>query len=86
MLTVTRLDRLGRSTGALLNTLATIAAKQAGFRSLGDTWADTSTSDGRLMLTVLGSLVERVRQPLLPWRGDPFFPRTCSQPRPSVCW
>ncbi len=34
---VTRLDRLARSTRDLLNTLATIAGKQAGFRSLGDT-------------------------------------------------
>ena len=56
--TVTRLDRLARSTRDLLNTLATITAKEAGFRSLGDTWADTTTSHGRLMLTVLGGLAE----------------------------
>ncbi len=36
VVTVTRLDRLARSTRDLLNTLATITAKQAGFRSLGD--------------------------------------------------
>ena len=47
-----------RSTRDLLNTLATITAKKAGFRSLGDTWADTTTSHGRLMLTVLGGLAE----------------------------
>ena len=57
-MTVTRLDRPARSTRDLLNTLATIAAKEAGFRSLGDTWADTTTSHGRLMLTVLGGLEE----------------------------
>src|SRR5271165_2019044 len=51
---VTRLDRLARSTRDLLNTLAAITAKKAGFKSLGDTWADTTTSHGRLMLTVLG--------------------------------
>jgi DNA invertase Pin-like site-specific DNA recombinase len=56
VLTVTRLDRLTRSTRNLLNTLAAITAKKAGFRSLGDTWADTTTSHGRLMLTVLGGL------------------------------
>jgi hypothetical protein len=39
---VTRLDRLARSTRDLLNTLAAIAGKGAGFRSLGDTWADTT--------------------------------------------
>ena len=56
--TVTQLDRLARSTRDLLNTLAVITAKQAGFKSLGDTWADTTTSHGRLMLTVLGGLTE----------------------------
>ena len=58
VLTVTRLDRLARSTRDLLNTLATITGKKAGFRSLGDAWADTTTSHGRLMLTVLGGLAE----------------------------
>src|ERR1700687_2552173 len=58
VLTVTRLDRLARSTRDLLNTLAAITAKKAGFKSIGDTWADTTTSHGRLMLTVLGGLAE----------------------------
>jgi DNA invertase Pin-like site-specific DNA recombinase len=58
VLTVTRLDRLARSTRDLLNTLAAITAKTAGFKSLGDAWADTTTSHGRLMLTVLGGLAE----------------------------
>jgi DNA invertase Pin-like site-specific DNA recombinase len=58
VLTVTRLDRLARSTRDLLNTLAAIAGKKAGFKSLADTWADTTISHGRLMLTVLGGLAE----------------------------
>jgi DNA invertase Pin-like site-specific DNA recombinase len=58
VLMVTRLDRLARSTRDLLNTLAAIADKGAGFRSLGDTWADTTTAHRRLMLTVLGGLAE----------------------------
>ena len=58
VLMVTRLDRLARSTRDLLNTLATIAEHGAGFRSLGDAWADTTTAHGRLMLTVLGGLAE----------------------------
>src|ERR1700731_3850886 len=61
VLMVTRLDRLARSTRDLLNVLATITAKKAGFRSLGDTWADTTTSHGRLMLTVLGGFAEYER-------------------------
>ena len=59
---VTRLDRLARSTRDLLNTLAAIADKQAGFRSLNDTWADTTTPHRRLMLTVLGGLAEFERE------------------------
>lgn len=62
VLMVTRLDRLARSTRDLLNTLAQIADKGAGFRSLGDAWADTTTAHGRLMLTVLGGLAEFERE------------------------
>jgi DNA invertase Pin-like site-specific DNA recombinase len=62
VLLVTRLDRLARSTRDLLNTLAAIAERKAGFRSLGDTWADTTTAHGRLMLTVLGGLAEFERE------------------------
>ncbi|MBN8995868.1 MAG: recombinase family protein [Rhizobiales bacterium] len=58
LLVVTRLDRLARSTRDLLNTLDTVAEKGAGFRSLKDAWADTTTAHGRLMLTVLGGLAE----------------------------
>jgi DNA invertase Pin-like site-specific DNA recombinase len=36
--------------------------KGAGFRSLGDTWADTTTAQGHLMLTVLGGLAEFERE------------------------
>ena len=59
---VTRLDRLARSTRDLLNTLATITDRGAGFRSLSDVWADTATAHGRLMLTVLGGLAEFERE------------------------
>jgi DNA invertase Pin-like site-specific DNA recombinase len=62
VLVVTRLDRLARSTRDLLNTLDAIAKARAGFRSLADTWADTTTPHGRLMLTVLGGLAEFERE------------------------
>jgi DNA invertase Pin-like site-specific DNA recombinase len=62
VLMVTRLDRLARSTRDLLNTLDDIAKRGAGFRSLADTWADTTTPHGRLMLTVLGGLAEFERE------------------------
>ena len=58
VLMVTRLNRLARSTRDLLNALAAITGSMAGFRSLGDAWADTTMAHGRLMLTVLGGLAE----------------------------
>jgi DNA invertase Pin-like site-specific DNA recombinase len=70
VLTVTRLDRLARSTRDLLNTLATIAAKGAGFRSLHDIWADTTTAHGRLMLIVLGGLAEFERESIRARTGE----------------
>jgi len=58
VLVVTRLDRLARSTRDLLNIIDAIAKAGAGFKSLADAWADTTTPHGRLMLTVLGGLAE----------------------------
>jgi DNA invertase Pin-like site-specific DNA recombinase len=64
-LLVTKLDRLARSTRDLLNSLAAVTERGAGFRSLGDGWADTSTADGKLMVTVLGGLAEFERHLIL---------------------
>ena len=64
-LVVCKLDRLARSTRDLLNTLAAIGDKGATFKSLGDSWADTTTPHGRLMLTVLGGLAEFERHLIL---------------------
>ncbi len=55
---VARLDRLARSTRDLLNTIALIAEAGAEFRSIADSWCDTTTPHGKLMLTVLGGLAE----------------------------
>jgi DNA invertase Pin-like site-specific DNA recombinase len=62
VLVVTRLDRLARSTRDLLNVIAAVADRGAGFKSLKDVWADTTTPHGRLMLTVLGGLAEFERE------------------------
>jgi DNA invertase Pin-like site-specific DNA recombinase len=43
VLVVTRLDRLARSTRDLLNVMASVTDRGAGFRSLKDTWANTTT-------------------------------------------
>jgi DNA invertase Pin-like site-specific DNA recombinase len=62
VMVVTRLDRLARSTRDLLNILGSASDKGAGFKSLRDTWADTTTPHGRLILTVLGGLAEFERE------------------------
>jgi DNA invertase Pin-like site-specific DNA recombinase len=64
-LLVCRLDRLARSTRDLLNTLATITDKGAGFRSLADPMLSTNSPHGKLILAVLGALAEFERSMIL---------------------
>src|SRR5262249_7991055 len=54
----------------LLNILDTLGKAGAGFKSLGDAWADTTTPHGRLMLTVLGGLAEFERSLILARTSD----------------
>jgi DNA invertase Pin-like site-specific DNA recombinase len=70
VLLVTRLDRLARSTRDLLNVLAAVGERGAGFKSLKDAWADTTTAHGRLMLTVLGGLAEFERELIMARTGE----------------
>ncbi|MCC3256347.1 recombinase family protein [Xanthomonas campestris] len=58
IVTVTRLDRLARSTRDLLDIAEQLAAKGAGLRSLGEPWADTTTPAGRMVLTVFAGIAE----------------------------
>jgi DNA invertase Pin-like site-specific DNA recombinase/predicted nucleotidyltransferase len=57
-LLVTRLKCLARSTRDLLNILDSVSKAGAGFRSLSDQWADTTTADGRLIPHIIGGLAE----------------------------
>jgi DNA invertase Pin-like site-specific DNA recombinase len=52
--TVTRIDRLARSTAIVKQ----IVEAKAQFRSLAEPWVDTGTSTGRLMIAVLGGLAD----------------------------
>jgi DNA invertase Pin-like site-specific DNA recombinase len=70
VLVVTRLDRLARSTRDLLNVIAALTERGAGFKSLKDTWADTTSPHGRLMLTVLGGLAEFERELIRACTGE----------------
>jgi DNA invertase Pin-like site-specific DNA recombinase len=55
---VTKLDRLGRSTRELLDLIDAIGKADASFRSLGDPLWDTSSSQGRLLSTLLAAIAE----------------------------
>jgi DNA invertase Pin-like site-specific DNA recombinase len=70
VLIVTRLDRLARSTRDLLNILDDIANRGAGFKSLHDAWADTTSAHGRLMVTILAGLAEFERELILARTSD----------------
>jgi hypothetical protein len=53
VLIVSRLDRLARSTKDFLNIVAQVIEAGATFKSIKESWADTTTPCGRLMLTIL---------------------------------
>src|SRR6478735_3921373 len=59
---VTKLDRLGRSTRELLDLIERISKAGASFRSLGDPLWDTSSSQGRLLSTLLAAIAEFERE------------------------
>ena len=56
--TVTRIDRLARSTFDLFGIVKRIVDAKAQFRSLAKPWADSTSSTGRLMLEVLCGLAD----------------------------
>ena len=65
VLLVTRLDRLARSTRDLLNVLAMVSERGAGFKSLADAMIDTTSPHGKLIIAVLGALAEFERSMIL---------------------
>jgi len=62
VLIVTKLDRLARSSRDLLNIVSQITAVGASFKSLGETWADTTTSTGRLVMAIRSGIAEFERE------------------------
>src|SRR5215210_247643 len=58
LVTVTRINRLARSTFDLFAIVKRIVDAGGQFRSLAEPWADTGTSTGRLMIAVLGGLAD----------------------------
>ncbi|WP_313040739.1 recombinase family protein [Sphingobium yanoikuyae] len=58
VLLVTRLDRLARSVLDLHVMLSALSGKGVGFRCIDQAGVDTTTSHGKLMLGILGSVAE----------------------------
>jgi DNA invertase Pin-like site-specific DNA recombinase len=61
-LIVVKLDRLARSIRDLLNLLDTIKAAGAHIKALDDSWLDTTTPHGELILTIMGGMHEFERK------------------------
>jgi DNA invertase Pin-like site-specific DNA recombinase len=59
---VTKLDRLARSSRDLHNIIHELDGLSCGFVSLGESWCDTTTSAGRLMLTIMGGIAQFERE------------------------
>ena len=62
VLVVTKLDRLARSSWDLHRILRRVQEAEAEFNSLAESWIDTTTPHGRLILTVLGGIAEFERE------------------------
>ncbi len=58
VVTVTRLDRLARSTRDLLDIAERIREAEAGLRSLAESWADTTMPAGRMVLTMFAGVAD----------------------------
>jgi DNA invertase Pin-like site-specific DNA recombinase len=65
VLCVTKVDRLARSLRDLLNILAEITERGAGFKVLDQPALDTTGPYGRLLLNVLGAMAEFERSMIL---------------------
>lgn len=65
VVTVTRLDRLARSTRDLLDVAERIRNCGAGLRSLAEPWADTTSPAGRMVMTVFAGIAEFERSLIL---------------------
>lgn len=55
---VTKLDRLARSSRDLHNVVHELDGLSVGFVSLGESWCNTTTDAGRLVLTIMGGIAE----------------------------
>jgi DNA invertase Pin-like site-specific DNA recombinase len=55
---VTKLDRIARSSRDLHNIIGDLQERGCGFTSLGDSWCDTTSDVGKLLLAIMGGIAE----------------------------
>jgi DNA invertase Pin-like site-specific DNA recombinase len=55
---VTKLDRIARSARDLQNILHDLTERECDFLALGDSWCDTTSPHGRLLIGIMGSIAE----------------------------
>ena len=55
---VTKLDRIARSSRDLHNIIHELQERQVGFISIGDSWCDTTSDVGKLLLAIMGGIAE----------------------------
>ena len=75
---VTKLDRLARSSRDLHNILHDLKGLSCGFVSLGESWCDTTSDVGVLVLTIMGGIAEFERK-LIRGRTDEGIERAKRQ-------
>ena len=93
VVTVVKLDRLARSSRDLQNILHDLQEIGCGFVSLGESWCDTTTDVGRLVMTIMGGIAEFERNLIrkrceegiqrAKRKGTQVRPADCTRSRPA---
>lgn len=65
VLVVWKLDRVGRSTAELAQIIVQLSERGINFKSLTETFIDTTTADGRLVFHIFAALAEHERNRLI---------------------
>jgi DNA invertase Pin-like site-specific DNA recombinase len=82
---VIRIDRFARSIRDLLSLVDQVKGAGAGFVSLDETWCDTTSPQGNLLLTIMGGFAEFERA-LIRQRCDAGIARAKAAGKHKGCW
>jgi DNA invertase Pin-like site-specific DNA recombinase len=74
VLVVWKLDRIGRSTADLARIVAELGDRGIQFKSLTESFIDTTTSDGRLIFHIFTAMAEHERSRMLERTRGPVWP------------